>query len=235
VAGLLLAEGSPDWFVFPVTASRNALVELLEVKMTTGFPGKVHQPVPAQQNGLILWRSVADAAANVVLTLAEAEPVTGPVLERTLLKAEEATNCLWLVERILPDANGRGRMRTDVRDTPDAGEDDGRPSMRYHLQVSPPANWFPFRYDREAGFVRASFAVGVNAGNRPEGLLGSQVERVGFGRVPAAGLLIERKLELGRAPDGTPRIWVRRAARTATAETQSSGLAYDLLVLPSEG
>lgn len=234
VAGAILAEGSADWFILPVGAPRNALVEIRNLQLLTGFDRRGHAPHPAGQAGLVLWQSVRDRPADALVTVSEAPPVAGPPIERAVLKPEDATNMLWLIERRLPDADGRGRLTTDVRDAPASGERDGEPAPLYHLQVDPPRGWYPFRQVPGEGFRKTGFAVSAAGRQGAEGKFGATIASVAFGRVPTRGLALERRAHMGRDPSGAPRMWISRCVSVATDEIALSGLGYDRLVLPSE-
>ncbi len=62
----------------------------------------------------------------------------------------------------------------------------------------------------------------------PVGELLSRDFRLRDEELPDEGLLLERRYELGRTPDGVLHLWVSRVKRTG-ARLPSSGLSFDLV------
>jgi len=63
----------------------------------------------------------------------------------------------------------------------------------------------------------------------PVGKLLSPDFRLRDAELPGEGLLLERRYELGRTPDGVLRLWVSRVKRTG-ARLPSSGLSFDRIL-----
>jgi len=161
------------------------------------------------------------------MTLAEPQPLEGPALERTSLRPDDHANLLWLIERRLPDGNGRGRDIDEHRaDFPKTTE------PVYHLQSDPGENWYPFGHESGVPFTPRPFATSSGPLKTPIGRTGKSIDSVTQGLVPADGLGVERLWRMGRDHKGLPVRWIARRC-VAAGEPASSGLAYDQLVQPA--
>jgi len=223
--GALIAEQSADWTIIPITVARGALVQIKDIHITTGF-GKVMSIDAAGADHLRLWASLYGQAADTLMTLAEPQPLEGPVLERTALRTDDHANLLWLIERRLPDGDGRGGDIAEHRaDFPETN----RPV--YHLQNDPGENWYPFAHEPGRPFTPKPFATHSGSLKTPIGRTAQSIDSVAQGLVPAEGLRVERLWRMGRNHEGLPIRWIARR-RTTAGEPASSGLAYDQLVRP---
>lgn len=136
---------------------------------------------------------------------------------------------MWLIERRLSDADGRGAAVVEGAPTPTEPDPDG--DLTYDLQVDPAENWYPFRQVAGTGFEAAGFAAADGTVRNPKGVLGQSIATLPFGRIPTEGVGLTRRWRMCRDGDGTPRRWIARTDGAAQ-ETAPSGLAYDVLHLP---
>ena len=225
VLGALIAEQSSDWTIIPLTVARGGIVRITGLWMVTGF-GRSIKINAADPGHLRLWASLIDQSADTVFTLAEPEPLEGPVGERAVLRPDDHANRLWLIERRLPDVNGRGRDQAENREPLPVTD---RPV--YHLQVDPGENWYPFSHREDGTFTPAPFATSPGELKSPKGKIGASIKTIAPGLVPADGLAVERVSRRGRDHAGFPVSWIARR-RVSADEPASSGLMYDHLVRP---
>lgn len=223
--GALIAEQSADWMIIPLTVARGALVQIKDIHITTGF-GKLRVIRAAGPDHLRLWANLSGQAADTIMTLAEPQPIEGPVLERTALRPDDHANLLWLIERRLPDRDGRGR---DVEEHRAEFPETDKPV--YHLQNDPGQNWYPFGHEPGHPFSPRPFVTSAGHIKIPAGQLGQSIDSIAQGLVPAEGLRVERLWRMGRNHEGRPVWWIARR-RGLAGEPASSGLAYDQLVRP---
>lgn len=223
--GALIAEQSADWTIIPLSVARGSFIHIKELHITTGF-GRVMSIDAAGPDHLRLWANLTGQAADTVMTLAEPQPLEGPALEITSLRPDDHANLLWLIERRLPDGDGRGHDVEEHRaDFPETNK------PVYHLQNDPGGNWYPFAHEPGQPFTPRPFATNTGALKTPVGPTGKSIDSVAQGLVPADGLRVERLWRMGRNHDGRPVRWIARR-RGTSGEPASSGLAYDQLVRP---
>ncbi len=221
-ARLLLIEAalaySADWFLLPLrlpVASLNRIDSLL-VTDTFGVTTLIR---PADQirphPGWRLWR-VSDLPYLLL-----PPPTTGflaadPV-EQVAMVRDEAANLAWALQLVpRPAPPGPPEIVS------------GSGDLTYLPITAPPDDRIPMPLmESDAGrwLVRGRL-TGQPA--EPVGELLSRDFRLRDEELPDEGLLLERRYELGRTPDGVLHLWVSRVKRTG-ARLPSSGLSFDLV------
>ncbi len=229
VAGQAMLSQSADWFVVPVTAGRNRRVRVQEVTLRDGFGRGEARPRPATNDpALRLWVAVGEEGADRFNAFAERVPLLGDPVETTVLAPDDAANLLWLIERVLPDAMGRGVAR-DASVPPPATAT----TPTYELQRPPPPHWHPMSLTGGGRFEMRPLLIPGRGRAAPAGLFGTTVRDLDRGRVPMRGLTLTRRWAMGRDLSGRAVMWIARDI-SAARETGGSGLAHDRLTLPSD-
>ncbi|MBC7925166.1 MAG: hypothetical protein H7039_05870 [Bryobacteraceae bacterium] len=219
-ARLLLIETAlsyaADWFLLPLRLPVASMTKIDSLIVTDTFGVKtVIRPVEQirPNPGWRLWE-VSDLPYLLLpppsVGFIAAEPV-----EKVVFVRDEAANLAWALQ-VVPQAP------TPPAEAPATGAGD----LMYLPVVAPPDDRIPLlltESDSGRTLVRGKLA-GQKTG--PAGDLLSRDFRLRDEELPDEGLILERRYELGRTPDGVLHTWASRVKRTG-ARLPSSGLAFD--------
>lgn len=166
----------------------------------------------------------------------ESEPV-----EQINFMRDEQSNMVWAIEKIIPDATGKGisgdeaANKTEILPEPVAASD---AAIRYVFGTSVPENWIPFLPVRKPGSdqdIRLQRAAMPKLGIPPtevikaKGVLLNEIPApyyVNEEEVPYSGTLITRSYQRTRWYDGRTYVWLGRYRQTGRGEG-SSNLRFD--------
>ncbi len=219
-ARLLLVEAalaySADWFLLPLRLPVASLNRIDSLAVTDTFGVTTLIP-PAEQirphPGWRLWR-VSDLPYLLLPPPATGFLAADPV-EQIAVVRDEAANLAWALQ-VVP----RAALPAPPEPVPGSGD------LTYLPMTTPPDDRIPMPLiESEEGrwLVRGRLA-GQKAD--PVGELLSKDFRLRDEELPDEGLLLERRYELGRTPDGVLHLWVSRVKRTG-ARLPLSGLSFD--------
>ncbi len=219
-ARLLLVEAalaySADWFLLPLRLPVASLNRIDSLAVTDTFGVTTLIP-PAEQirphPGWRLWR-VSDLPYLLLPPPATGFLAADPV-EQIAVVRDEAANLAWALQ-VVP----RAALPAPPEPVPGSGD------LTYLPMTTLPDDRIPMPLiESEEGrwLVRGRLA-GQKAD--PVGELLSKDFRLRDEELPDEGLLLERRYELGRTPDGVLHLWVSRVKRTG-ARLPLSGLSFD--------
>lgn len=220
------AEQGHDRWLLPIEVPTESFVHVGKVRLYDGF-GVVTQHAAGGDDGLRLWDPGGNGDVRSALVIAGLPHLSGQAVEELELRADDIENLVWAIERIVPDADGRGRRR-EVR--PEVEELDGADVV---LREAPAASWIPYLRDAAGDLVRTP--LGAEQGSvEPRGTLA--VERLDVRReqLPQAGLAVRRMYRLARSADGDRMVWVARIVVPADV-SGGSGLRHDVIRRPEAG
>lgn len=215
-------EQGVDWWLVPLWVETDAFVRVTEVRLFDAF-GEAVTARPADDPSLRLWESGAGAGAAACL--ARVPSLAGDAIEDTEFRPDDLRNLVWAIERIAPDADGRGFRRAtgaEPRDVPEA---------RIVLRTPTPPGWIPYRRipgSDEMVQVPLTSAEGLRT---PLGVLAR--DRLGMRRehLPSRGVAVKRVRRLARSHGGCRRVWIARTASDAQM-TGGPGLLHDVIERP---
>jgi hypothetical protein len=219
-ARLLLVEValaySADWFLLPLrlpVASMNRIDSLL-VTDTFGVTTLIRAADEIRPHpGWRLWR-VSDLPYLLLPSPGTGFLAAEPV-ERVAMVRDEAANLAWALQVVPAPA-----IAAPPELVPGSGD------LTYVPISPPPDDRIPMALTESDGgrvLVRGRLA-GQQAA--PSSELLAPDFRLRDEELPDEGLLLERRYELGRTPDGVLHLWVSRVKRTG-ARLVSSGLTFD--------
>ena len=220
-----------DWFVLPLELPVGSLARVDSITLVDAFG------LPTAISGRLRspgWRAfecapTTDPASELLAILPTvALPLEGEPIESIALVRDERANVVWAIEDVAPDALGIGRTISHPTPTVPA-----EATYTYVPFVPPPASWFPL-VRRDGDLVGATFH-GVAAPLVPRGRMLGGWPAIKFlaDDVHDDGLRIERRWQVAFGRDRARVAWISRTDRSAGAPA-SSGIAADVLVLPSE-
>ena len=205
----------------------NSLVGDYEIKVIDTF-GTSHSASPAHREHLAPWTRAHDSATVDTLLHSVPPILTGPDFDAVTLKADEASNVVWLIETTVTNELGRGQPysprapRTAVT-TPELA-----------LRLAPPPNWLAYLVDGRGGRMRTpqDGKRETKRGARPGG---ARLARERFNLSPIQigprGFGLHQHWCLARSASGHRRFWIARQGKAAIA-TGGSGLLHDQLIRP---
>ena len=210
---------SADWFLLPLRLPAASLTRIDSLAVTDTFgvttlirPAEEIRPHP----GWRLWR-VSDLPYLLLPPPAtgflEADPV-----ERVALVRDEAANLAWALQVVPTPA---------LHAPPETAAGSG--DLTYVPITTPPDDRIPMPLvESDAGrfLVRGRLA---GQQTDPVSELLNKSFRLRDEELPDEGLLLERRYELGRTPDGVLHLWVSRVKRTG-ARLPLSGLSFDRIL-----
>ena len=181
-------------------------------------------------------------------------------IEKVVLARDEVANLVWGVEETIPGVAGTGVNGFEAgkalssyflanQTPPETTRVPNEAKIRYVLGSSVPENWIPFiaahkpGSNREVRLQRGALPRLTdqthNTVVKPRG----QILRVGLDNkqpyfvheeeVPRAGVIVTRKFQRARGPNGEVFTWIGRRKETGRGEG-ASGLVFDRIV-PQEG
>jgi hypothetical protein len=222
----LICSHSNDWIVFPVRASAATVVGLPSLTVTDGF-GRTYQTGPPAGWALQRVTAPADSAfgpAPLLVPLGAVTPLVGAETDEVVVGVDEEAEVLWAVERRVAgvarvvDADESPTLRSEPVETAATGPVDYQPSSPL------PKGWFPYTLGEAwQHFVPHRLADLRSDVPTPLPPPESAFLTDDRGRepayfelapraIPASGLRLTRRFVLGRALDGAPVLWQRRAA-----------------------
>lgn len=177
-------------------------------------------------------------------------------IEKVVLARDEISNLVWGVEEIIPGVTGTGVNGFEAgkalsshflasQTPPDVTSAPNDAKIRYVLGSSVPENWIPFiaahkpGSNREVRLQRGAMPRLTDQVHktviRPRG----QILRVGLDNeqpyfvheeeVPRSGVIVTRKFQRARGPNGEVFTWIGRRKETGRGEG-ASGLVFDQIV-----
>ena len=207
---------SADWFLLPLRLPVASLTRIDSLMVTDTFgvatlirPADQIQPDP----GWRLWR-VSDLPYLLLPPPAAGFLAADPV-EQVAMVRDEAANLAWALELVPP-----------VALPPPQAPAMGAGDLTYVPVITPPDDRIPMLLiETAAGRL---LVRGRLSGQRsdPVGNLLATDFRLRDEELPDEGLMLERRYELGRTPDGVLHLWVSRTKRTG-ARLPSGGLTFD--------
>lgn len=198
-----------------------------------------------------------DTADVFVLPATVPHALQGPPLEEVVMFRDEMANLVWGVERIVQAASGEPAPRglaesRSLRQT--IPGDLGDAKIVYRLMTPVPDHWIPFVSVPVAGRPPAHFTTELERRPivhfatgatptlvHPRGVLlradasadpADDLLRVAEEEIPREGIVLTRRFQLARTPDGRTLLWVGRQKATGRGEG-SSGLRYDTALPPA--
>jgi hypothetical protein len=219
-ARLLLIETalaySADWFLLPLRLPLASMTKIDSLLVTDTFgvktlirPVEQIRPNPDWR----LWK-VTDLPYLLLPPPSTGFIAADPV-EKVVFVRDEAANLAWALQ-VLP------QVLPPSPEAPAIGAGD----LTYVPMALPPDDRVPMVLT-ETGAGRLLIR-GMLTGQKtgPSGNLLSRDFKLRDEELPDEGLILERRYELGRTPDGVLHMWVSRAKRTG-ARLPSSGLSFD--------
>jgi hypothetical protein len=181
----------------------------------------------------------------------------GPPLEEVALFRDEMANLVWGVERIVQGPTGEPVRRGLVESRSlrqSLPGDLGDAAIVYRLMTPVPDHWIPFVSVPVPGRSATSFATelerrpmvrflddgtvevahphGALLREDPTGDVAGDRLRIAEEEVPRDGIVVNRRFQLARTPDGRTVLWVGRRKEPGRGEG-SSGLKYDTALPPA--
>lgn len=177
-------------------------------------------------------------------------------IERVVLARDEVANLVWGIEETIPGIAGNGVNGFEAgkalssyfaanEPEPEVTRVPNEAKIQYVLGTSVPENWIPFIATRQPGSNRQ---IRLQRGSMPrvtDVIPGSvitprgQILRVGLDNkqpyfvheeeVPRAGVIVTRKYQRARGPNGEVFTWIGRRKETGRGEG-TSGLVFDRVV-----
>lgn len=225
IAAAFAHPGTLGWLV-TVDTSANSLLRVGEVVLFDGF-GRETTVTRADDGPAVAWKD--DSAAQWMPMLADAPLLEGAPTDLIAFGVDDTNNIVWVEERIVPDANGRGVHPTAAR--PDRSTSD----PVFALRVPPPSTWHPYLLQADGTLLRQSLPRHDGAGAldtvAPVTSLAPDSLALIPQQIPPKGFALQRRWVLGRAPDGSRQVWRVNGAADAKL-SGSAGLAHDLVLYP---
>jgi hypothetical protein len=244
----LVVSHADDWFSFPVAGTAGTVLSVGSVKIRDTFDDGIDAVSPADWT---MFDVTGLPGSTLVLWPTVATPLTGQVLDDIVLGVDEDANLLWAVER----RSGARELAPPPAQSTDPGPAptgqlaaDAPKIYAYQPSSSVPAYWHPYEIheipqidgQERRRFVQSRLA---DLRTRPPTLMpapvsdlladpaapaAGPVHQIEPATVPVMGLRLERRYVLGRASDGTPRLW-RQRRRLPLLTPPVSGLRFDIL------
>lgn len=225
-----------DWFVAPVALAAGALHRLTSVRVTDSFgvrslvrAAAEVRPDPAWG----LWHLTGDPDGWLFIPSATATTVMGEPIEDVVLLRDELANAGWAIERVVPDALGRGRPTT-------IGVPPPSPSTTADWRYAPlprlPGDRVPLvrriASDGGAQLVRAEVVDPAMGAPATAGRMVAADFAVREGELKRLGAVVTRRWQLAQDAAGGRRVWCTRA-REAARPAAGVRLGFDDLVAAS--
>ncbi len=253
---------SSDWFMVPMPLRYGdvARVHSLTVTDTFGVTLDIGPSREVSRPGWTVFQNtpVDDPSwlADVfVLPATLRHVLQGPPLEEVALFRDEMANLVWGVERIVqgvrgePVTRGLAESRSLRQPLP---TDLGDAGIIYRLMTPVPDHWMPFVSVPVEGVPLNRFATelqrrplirlsepptlahprGVLLRQDPSVAAADDQLRVAEEEVPRDGVVLTRRFQLARTPDGGTVLWIGRRKEAGRGEG-SSGLKFDTALPPS--
>ena len=239
----LVVSHADDWFSFPVAGTAGTVLSLGSVRIRDSFDDVLDAVSPTDWT---MFDVSGLPGSTLVLWPTVATPLAGQVLDDIVLGVDEDANLLWAIER----RAGARELAPPPAQAVDPGPApagqltaDARKVYAYQPSSSVPAYWHPYEIheiDGRRRFVQSRLA---DLRTRPPTLMpapvsdlladpaaptAGPVHQIEPATIPVTGLRLERRYVLGRASDGTPRLW-RQRRRLPLLTPPVSGLRFDIL------
>ena len=181
-------------------------------------------------------------------------------IEKVVLARDEISNLVWGVEETIPGVSGTGMNGFEAgkalssyflanQTPPEITRTPNEAKIRYVLGSSVPENWIPFiashkpGSNREVRLQRGAMPRLTDQAHNTVITPRGQILRVGLDKnqryfvheeeVPRAGVIVTRKFQRARGPNGEVFTWIGRRKETGRGEG-ASGLVFDEIV-PQKG
>ncbi|MBL8623983.1 MAG: hypothetical protein JNK64_21930 [Myxococcales bacterium] len=221
-----------DWFVAPVSLATGALhrLEALQITDTFGVRSVVRaahdvRPDPAWA----LWRLTGDDVGWLLIPEVIADTMTGDPIEDVALRRDELANAGWAIERVVPDALGRGQRRATV--TP-SDEVTTAADWRYAPLPRLPSDRIPLLRQAAAEGARLVRAGVVDATMGLPNVVGRIVTpafAVHESELRRVGAVVTRRWQVALDANGERHAWCTRA-RVPAEPAAGVRLAFDDLI-----
>lgn len=210
----------------PLDVPTNTLASVREVTLIDGF-GRETDAHAAHHGGAGAWHD--GARGRWMPLLADAPILLGDATDLVSFGLDETDNLVWMEERVAPDSEGRGQAVTANR--PDRAVTE--PALA--LRIPPPDNWHPYIVTQAGTLARRPLAHDDGAGGTQAQKLRSALSPEHLALSPVqidpAGVALQQRWALGRAPDGSRHLW--RVSGQARAQLGgSAGFAHDFVLRP---
>lgn len=228
-----------DWFVAPVALTAGALHRLTSVQVTDSFgvrsivrAAAEVRPDPAWG----LWRLTGDADGWLFIPAATATTVMGDPIEDVVLLRDELANAGWAIERVVPDALGRGRPTMSGGGTAAVPTAPSTADWRYAPLPRLPGDRVPLLRqsagDGAAHLVRAQVVDPAMGAPATAGRIVAMDFAVREVELQRRGAVVTRRWQLAQDAAGGRRVWCTRA-REAARPAAGVRLGFDELVAAS--
>lgn len=226
-----------DWLVVPLSVPHGSLTTIDSVIYTNTFGERFRVRSTSALRPRDPWRMYTitgpGGAVDALFVPPGAVHVQfGPALEEVLFMRDEMANLAWAVERVVTEASGDARARTNepgAHVQPDIGAGPvPSAELDYRLSTTIPIHWTPY-VPTSDGYRSIELVRGRIEGRPgPRGRLLTEAaqQRLFDAEVPRDGVLVARIPGVMRRADGRYERWIGRRVSTGRGEG-SSGLAYD--------
>lgn len=255
-----LAYGN-DWFLLPVKLGYGDVARVYSLAVTDTF-GKQIAVEPSRDASRPGWTVFQNTPVDDGSPLADVfvlpatlrHPLEGPPLEEVALFRDEMANVVWGVERIVQGPSGEPVKRGGPLLGQPVPDDIDDAAIVYRLMTSVPEHWIPFVSVPVEGVQVQNFATelerrpmmrlsaggvgelihphGVLLRDDPSGDVAADRLRIAEEEVPRDGVVVTRRFQLARTPDGKTVLWIGRQKSVGQGEGYS-GLRFDIAVPPT--
>ncbi|MBW2717300.1 MAG: hypothetical protein JRD94_01735 [Deltaproteobacteria bacterium] len=248
-----------DWFLNPVDLPAGSVVRVDALRVVDTFGFEVNVTLARQPGGWSMFGLAPslDTSPNadvfiippVIQHVVESDP-----LEEVALFRDEMANLVWGVERIIQAPSGEPVNRTrapTVSLRQEVPDDLGDASIVYRLMSPVPDHWAPFvavpvesgppgaielerrplLHFRSDGTTDISHVKGTLLRTTPDADVLTDRLRVAEEEVLRDGVVVTRRYQLARTPDGGTVLWIGRRKRIGDGEGWS-GLRFDTALAP---
>jgi hypothetical protein len=224
-----------DWFVAPMSTRAGALIRVASLIVTDTFGARTaiapaHEALADDSFGLYRVSGTAglDGALFVPPVLPAA--IESAPFEEVAIVRDEGANLAWGIERVVPGETGRplrARRRREGGTSTLAGTGS---FVTYLPMTAVEPGWHALTVRRDAAgtrlLARAALVVPGPGVAPPRGALLAGAFAVLDDEVPREGLVLRRRWQLARAPDGSLHLWITRQREPAAGEV-ATGFAFD--------
>jgi hypothetical protein len=249
-----------DWYVVPIDVSAAAAMRVNSLTVVDTFGAEVSVGPTRQPGGWSMFGLTPSADPSSRADVFVVPPVVTHVLESDPLEEvalfrDEMANLVWGVERVVQAPTGEPVNRSraappiSLRQQLPGDLDDAR--IVYRLMTPVPDHWVPFVAVPVAGAPAGTIelerrpllhfrADGTTDVTHPRGMLllttpdaDATTDRLRLAEeeVPRDGVVVTRRYQLARTPDGGTAMWIGRRKRTGDGEGWS-GLRFDTALAP---
>ena len=226
-----------DWLVVPVVIPHGSVTTVDSVTYTNTFGERFLVRSTSALRPNDHWRMYTLSGSGpggdaLLVPPASVHVQSGPALEDVLFMRDEMANLAWGVERIITEASGDPRARTNEPGAHVVADVAPGPvttaEMDYRLMSTVPIHWTPY-VPTSDGYRSIELLRGRIEGKPgPRGRLLAEAaqQRLFDAEVPRDGIIVTRVPTLVRRADGVYERWIGRRVSTGRGEG-SSGLGFD--------